>query len=83
MARYKRISTAQPVLLSVADVAIQLGVCHIEPVAPFSGEYLSLISPEDRQKVEFSMCGMREYTPAHDSPLVKRFPILRLAADLY
>ena len=28
MARYKRISTAQPVLLSVADVAIQLGVCR-------------------------------------------------------
>jgi excisionase family DNA binding protein len=28
MARYKRISTAQPILLSVADVAIQLGVCR-------------------------------------------------------
>ena len=28
MARYKRVSTAQPLLLSVADVAIQLGVCR-------------------------------------------------------
>ena len=28
MARYKRISTAQPLLLSIADVAIQLGVCR-------------------------------------------------------
>ncbi|GCE17280.1 helix-turn-helix domain-containing protein [Dictyobacter kobayashii] len=28
MARRKRISTAQPVLLSVADVAIMLGVCR-------------------------------------------------------
>ncbi|HEX4203371.1 MAG TPA: helix-turn-helix domain-containing protein [Ktedonobacteraceae bacterium] len=28
MARQKRILTAQPVLLSVADVAIQLGVCR-------------------------------------------------------
>jgi hypothetical protein len=28
MARQKRIPTAQPVLLSVADVAIQLGVCR-------------------------------------------------------
>jgi excisionase family DNA binding protein len=28
MGRNKRISTAQPVLLSVADVAVQLGVCR-------------------------------------------------------
>lgn len=28
MARRKKISTAQPLLLSVADVAIQLGVCR-------------------------------------------------------
>lgn len=28
MARYKRVSTAQPLLLSVTDVAIQLGVCR-------------------------------------------------------
>ena len=28
MARYKRVSTAQPLLLSVSDVAIQLGVCR-------------------------------------------------------
>ncbi len=28
MARYKRASMAQPLLLSVADVAIQLGVCR-------------------------------------------------------
>jgi excisionase family DNA binding protein len=28
MARHKRISFAQPLLLSVADVAIQLGVCR-------------------------------------------------------
>jgi len=28
MARRKRISTARPLLLSVADVAIQLGVCR-------------------------------------------------------
>ena len=28
MSRRKRVSTAQPVLLSVADVAIQLGVCR-------------------------------------------------------
>ncbi|GCE06356.1 helix-turn-helix domain-containing protein [Dictyobacter aurantiacus] len=28
MGRRKKISTAQPVLLSVADVAIQLGVCR-------------------------------------------------------
>lgn len=28
MARRKRISIAQPLLLSVADVAIQLGVCR-------------------------------------------------------
>jgi len=28
MARHKRISTAQPLLLSVPDVAIQLGVCR-------------------------------------------------------
>lgn len=26
--RHKRVSTAQPLLLSVADVAIQLGVCR-------------------------------------------------------
>ena len=28
MARSKRVSTAQPLLLSVVDVAIQLGVCR-------------------------------------------------------
>ncbi len=28
MARYKKVSTAQPLLLSVTDVAIQLGVCR-------------------------------------------------------
>jgi excisionase family DNA binding protein len=28
MGRRKRVSTAQPLLLSVADVAIQLGVCR-------------------------------------------------------
>ena len=28
MGRKKRISTVQPVLLSVADVAVQLGVCR-------------------------------------------------------
>jgi excisionase family DNA binding protein len=28
MARRKKLSTAQPLLLSVADVAIQLGVCR-------------------------------------------------------
>lgn len=28
MARPKRVSTAQPLLLSVTDVAIQLGVCR-------------------------------------------------------
>lgn len=28
MARQKRISTVQPLLLSVADVAVQLGVCR-------------------------------------------------------
>lgn len=28
MARHKRISTAQPVLLSIADVALMLGVCR-------------------------------------------------------
>jgi excisionase family DNA binding protein len=28
MARKKRVSTVQPCLLSVADVAIQLGVCR-------------------------------------------------------
>jgi excisionase family DNA binding protein len=28
MARHKKISTAQPLLLSVADVAVQLGVCR-------------------------------------------------------
>lgn len=28
MSRHKRVSTAQPLLLSVADVAIQLGVCR-------------------------------------------------------
>jgi excisionase family DNA binding protein len=28
MAKHKRISTVQPLLLSVADVAIQLGVCR-------------------------------------------------------
>ncbi|HLI89068.1 MAG TPA: helix-turn-helix domain-containing protein [Ktedonobacteraceae bacterium] len=28
MARRKRVSTAKPVLLSVADVAIQIGVCR-------------------------------------------------------
>jgi excisionase family DNA binding protein len=28
MSRHKKISTAQPLLLSVADVAIQLGVCR-------------------------------------------------------
>jgi excisionase family DNA binding protein len=28
MARRKRVSTAQPLLLSIADVAIQLGVCR-------------------------------------------------------
>jgi excisionase family DNA binding protein len=28
MARRKKISTAQPLLLSIADVAIQLGVCR-------------------------------------------------------
>jgi excisionase family DNA binding protein len=28
MTRRKKISTAQPLLLSVADVAIQLGVCR-------------------------------------------------------
>ena len=28
MSRYKRVSAAQPLLLSVADVAIQLGVCR-------------------------------------------------------
>jgi excisionase family DNA binding protein len=28
MARRKKVSTAQPLLLSVADVAIQLGVCR-------------------------------------------------------
>lgn len=28
MARKKQISTAQPVLLSVADVAVRLGVCR-------------------------------------------------------
>lgn len=29
MARRKKIPTAQPLLLSVADVAIQLGVCRM------------------------------------------------------
>lgn len=28
MARHKKVSTAQPLLLSIADVAIQLGVCR-------------------------------------------------------
>ena len=28
MGRHKKVSTAQPFLLSVADVAIQLGVCR-------------------------------------------------------
>ncbi len=28
MARHKNVSTAQPILLSVADVAIVLGVCR-------------------------------------------------------
>lgn len=28
MGRKKRVSTVQPVLLSVADVAVQLGVCR-------------------------------------------------------
>jgi excisionase family DNA binding protein len=28
MVRQKKVSTAQPVLLSVSDVAIQLGVCR-------------------------------------------------------
>ena len=28
MSRCKKVSTAQPLLLSVADVAIQLGVCR-------------------------------------------------------
>ena len=28
MARRKKISTAQPLLLSVADVAVQLGLCR-------------------------------------------------------
>ena len=28
MARRKKVSTAQPLLLSVADVAVQLGVCR-------------------------------------------------------
>jgi len=28
MARHKKLSTVQPLLLSVADVAIQLGVCR-------------------------------------------------------
>lgn len=28
MGRKKRVSTAQPLLLSVADVAVQLGVCR-------------------------------------------------------
>ncbi len=28
MARRKRVSTVQPLLLSVADVAVQLGVCR-------------------------------------------------------
>ena len=28
MGRHKRVSTIQPLLLSVADVAIQLGVCR-------------------------------------------------------
>jgi excisionase family DNA binding protein len=28
MSRRKKVSTAQPMLLSVADVAIQLGVCR-------------------------------------------------------
>lgn len=28
MARKKRVSTVQPLLLSVADVAVQLGVCR-------------------------------------------------------
>ena len=28
MGRHKRVSTVQPLLLSIADVAVQLGVCR-------------------------------------------------------
>jgi hypothetical protein len=66
LARRKKISTAKPVLLSVADVAIQIGVCRQTVYNYINHEGLPTI--EIRGVLRIDPTSLEAWIKAHERP---------------